>query len=54
MEWKYHYQTGQELVSFLSVRGFEAIVDIDGKTSLVGVNIARWPEDVYFHRKTGQ
>ena len=43
MEWKFHYQNGQEIVNFLSARGFEDIADIDGKTSLVDVNIARWP-----------
>ena len=54
MEWKFHYQGGQELVDFLSTRGFEAAVDIEGRTSLMGMNISRWPEDVYFlKRKTG-
>ena len=55
MEWKFHYQNGQEIVNFLSARGFDAVADIDGKTSLVGVNIARWPNDVYFlNQRTGQ
>ena len=55
MEWKFHYQNEQEIVNFLSARGFDAVADIDGKTSLVGVNIARWPNDVYFlNERTGQ
>ena len=57
MEWKWvkYDKTGIDIVNFLSYRGYKAFRDIDGKQSLEGRMISKWPEDIYFVKQsTGQ